>query len=374
MKRIPHMKFTIPIGVLAVLCSTSIALPGSQAQESKTATSRILYFESSSTSRQDTIVITDSDGTNRTTLDTATGSALTADWSRDGCRILYKLGNRSGGNSSISASLYLTIEGRSNPSALAGDVDNTPENGVQSYFSPDGSKIVFVSRSSDIMVVSSDGSGVKKLTDHLYAFQPSWSPDGSKILFMTNGLPHRIRVMNPDGTNLQDIGGGSDAQWSPDGSKIMFVQNQPGHTEIALMRPDGKDVTVLTNGSGVVLHPSWSPDGSKIAFQSVSQDDVSLEVMDVDGTHRTKVADHMVFEAELGWQASWSPDGASLTLSRTPFSMLEMATQMAAKGIQAISFDVYTVGADGTNLRKITNSGMALHPKWSPNATCQQTR
>ena len=56
----------------------------------------------------------------------------------------------------------------SNQRLLAPDVNAGLESDLRSYFAPDGSKIVFVSQS--LMVINSDGSCVRKLTDGLYAF------------------------------------------------------------------------------------------------------------------------------------------------------------------------------------------------------------
>jgi Tol biopolymer transport system component len=365
------MKFTVSAGVLLILVSLSVVRAGSQAPVSKTGMPRILFMESLPTTMQESIVTMDWDGANPAKLATGTGTPLAANWSPDGCRILYRLGVRNNADRSMQGRLFLANADGSNSKEIASDVGRGPENGLQNYFSPDGSKIVFVSRSNDIMVVNSDGSGVKKLTNQLYAFQPSWSSDGTKILFMTNGLPHRIRVVDPDGSNLQDIGGGNEAQWSPDGSKIMFVQVQQTSSAIAVMRPDGTDVKVLTNGSGAVLHPSWSPDGKKIAFIALGQDDLVLEAMDADGSHRSKITDHLLVDLEVGQGPSWSPDGSALAVQRLPFSMKEMGAQMATNGPLSLHVDIYTLGADGANPRKLTSSGINMNPKWSPTPKCK---
>ena len=181
----------------------------------------------------------------------------------------------------------------------------------------------------------------------------------------------RIRVINADGTNFLDIGGGSDARWSPDGSKVVFVKvgfasAEQGHSDIVVMSPDGRNVKVLTGGTGLSLRPAWSPDGSRIAFQTMSQDDVLLEVINADGTNRTKIADHLLFEMERAVEPSWSPDGSRVAFARMPFASGELKT----RGMEAFRFDIYTVGADGSNLKSLTTTGYAAHPIWSPAPKC----
>lgn len=138
--------------------------------------------------------------------------------------------------------------------------DNRTNDGMPAW-SPDGTKIAFISNQSDkyeVWTMNSDGSGRKRLTDlKLLSSLPRWSPDGSKIVFsgqVTGGGGHRfveIFVMNADGSGLQQLtqsglreatgshSGGHDhakeipgwngvPTWSPDGSKILFGSNREG--------------------------------------------------------------------------------------------------------------------------------------------------
>jgi TolB protein len=145
-------------------------------------------------------------------------------------------------------------------------------------------------------------------------------------------------VVNAVGTSLRHIGGGDNAQWSPDGSRITFVSVERGHSHIAVMNSDGKNIKVLTGGSGYALRRSWSPDGSRIAFQAVSDEAVLLELIEADGTRRTNLADHLMFDMSEGGAPSWSPNGSRLAFTRMPGSLSEVA----AKGAQALSFDIST--------------------------------
>jgi Tol biopolymer transport system component len=151
--------------------------------------------------------------------------------------------------------------------------------------------------------MSANGTGLTPLTDAT-AYQadsvaPQWSPDGSKIVFMSSRSPDGTDAMNAyrtyniwrvsaDGTGLVPLtratASGADSlepQWSPDGSKIVFASSRKLDGTDAMnanftyniwrMSADGTGLVPLTtataNGADS-LEPQWSPDGSKIVFNS----------------------------------------------------------------------------------------------------------
>src|SRR3990170_3729031 len=86
----------------------------------------------------------------------------------------------------------------------------------------------------DIYVMNADGSGQTRLTNKPEEEQlPVWSPDGSRIAFISfRDSNTKIYVMNADGsgqarlTDSPAIDG--NAVWSPDGSRIAFESDRGG--------------------------------------------------------------------------------------------------------------------------------------------------
>lgn len=146
-----------------------------------------------------------------------------------------------------------------------------------------------------LRIVNADGSGDVRLTNRA-AFEPAWSPDGSRIAFVTLGA-RDIFLINPDGSGEVNLTRGrSDDEgpaWSPDGSRILFTLgplDQPSKTQIAVMNPDGGDRAILTDHPGLDFEPAWSPDGSKIAFtRSEDTGDSEIYAMNADGSGLTDV-------------------------------------------------------------------------------------
>jgi Tol biopolymer transport system component len=85
--------------------------------------------------------------------------------------------------------------------------------------SPDGSKIALYYADRQIATINSDGSGLATLTDPPTGqrdVSPVWSPDGSKIAFVTWGASVDINVMNSsDGTGKTLISHGYTPDWQP---------------------------------------------------------------------------------------------------------------------------------------------------------------
>jgi len=185
-------------------------------------------------------------------------------------------------------------------------------------WSPSGTKIAFArtppffTENPDVWVMNADGSReIQLTTDPSDDWQPSWSPDGTKIAFVSyRGGYKDIWVMNADGsdsTNLINDSdwdfGDEDPAWSPDGSKIAFVSKREGEIDrsIYVMNTDGSNITRLTTSTGDNAHPSWSPDGTRIAFASNRDGNYDIYIMNADGTNETRVTYDPANESGPSW-------------------------------------------------------------------------
>jgi Tol biopolymer transport system component len=214
-------------------------------------------------------------------------------------------------------------------------------------WSPDGSKIAFVSNrdapvdaayanSYDIYVTNADGTGEPiRITN-----QPgnesdlNWSPDGSKLLYVstadTPAFPNpggdaEIYAMNPDGSGVvsrltDNTASDSTPDWSPDGKEIVFDSNRDGKRAIYKMNADGSGQAKVEyqlpcvydpdpDAGGCVGHsaPVWSPDGTKIAFlvniYSSGYSWALVYTMNPDGTGVSEVP----YASFTGLTFDWAP-------------------------------------------------------------------
>lgn len=175
-------------------------------------------------------------------------------------------------------------------------------------FSPDGTKIAFVSTrdypSPQIYLMNADGSNVVRLTKPPGRnVAPHFFPDGKRIALLsdrnrsTTYGKSQIYTMNIDGSQITSLftpsGDVLALALSPDGLKITFTLAKYegyGQTreapQIYVMNVDGLDAVRLTNTPGRSNASSvFSPDGSKIAFSSNRDGTEQIYLMNADGTN-----------------------------------------------------------------------------------------
>ncbi len=194
------------------------------------------------------------------------------------------------------------------------DVDGTHQqqlttsdsNDYSASWSPDGTKIVFVSErdgSAQLYVMDSSGENQTRITHDIYDdLSPAWSPDGKKILFHSrrNGnidiytlnascIPNPATCDNAQIRLTTDSSPDYNAVWSPDGSRILFVSERDGNPDIYVMNANGQGQTRLTDNPFADFSPAWSPDAKFVLFVSkrITADNPGelpqIYVMDADG-------------------------------------------------------------------------------------------
>lgn len=187
---------------------------------------------------------------------------------------------------------------------------------IDPAWSPDASRIAFTSGrsgSSDVFVMSADGTGTTRLTTTKQNdTHPTWSADGGSIAFARDG---DIWVMDADGSDQRRISDifaeESDPAWSPDGRSIAYVRRTPGTAiqNVWVMRFDGTARRALTKQDGRASTPAWSPDSSRIVFSTNAESEVfELFTIGADGKGLRRVAP----TAGDNFEPSWSPDGSTI--------------------------------------------------------------
>jgi len=185
---------------------------------------------------------------------------------------------------------------------------------VEPRFSPDGSRIAFVSTSFNgrfhiftgrfaggtlLDVQRLTGENRSSLPRYYYSpfdheISPAWSPDGAEILFVSNrghiyGTGGFWRMHAEPGAEAREIhyeetAWKSRPAFSPDGKRLVYASylGQAWH-QLWVMPAEGGDPFPLSYGDFDNVNPRWSPDGSTIAFISNRGGNTSLWMQQVAG-------------------------------------------------------------------------------------------
>jgi Tol biopolymer transport system component len=179
----------------------------------------------------------------------------------------------------------------------------------------------------------------------------------------------------PDGSELSKLtdvpGYDAEATVSPQGDRIVFTSMRDGDLDIYSMNLDGSDVVPLTDRIGYDGGPFYSPDGTMIVYRAHHPTDgteiedyqalladglirpskLEIFVMDADGSNKRSITD--LGAAAFG--PFFLPSGEKIIFS---------SNYGDPKGRE---FDLWMVDLDGDNLERITYSeGFDGFPMWSP--------
>jgi Tol biopolymer transport system component len=255
--------------------------------------------------------------------------------------------------------------------------ESMPDWVVLPTWSGDGKWIAFNHIDEDhasIYVVPSGGGQTKQIavkayrSAYLYDNRLSLSPDGKLLAFASTkkqekgeGEALRIYTVPVEGgpaTLLTDSWTREPA-FSPDGTKLAYVKIRylkPYETrsDVWVMPVQGGPPVQVADMLNRARSPVWSPDGKMIAFLTEpSQNSESKELWIVPVSERgrpvagpTKIGLPNATDDLLG---GWTPEN-------------KIALFFSSPEHEAI----YTVPASGGKATQVTPSGLAFHPRWSP--------
>jgi TolB protein len=141
-----------------------------------------------------------------------------------------------------------------------------------------------------------DGGDVRRLTnDPAKDASSAWSPDGSRILFVSARTgTSELHLVTADCLRVERLTSGADAssdvpRWSPDGSYVAFQIAEGNRYDIGLLRLRDRQQKVLVGTPDNDGSYTWSPDGTRLAYISGRSGAEILHVIDVKSYTSTRI-------------------------------------------------------------------------------------
>ncbi len=243
----------------------------------------------------------------------------------------------------------------------------TDSGGTDGAWSPDGSRIVFTrhwdaegpNEKLALYTIAADGSNPKAFPRAgELVVEPNWFPGGRRIVYLDVGS-RQLHVINADGTGLRTAGvpgpGGDSACVLPGGRRVAFLRSKAGDDAVRAIFVAGlfgRGVKRVTPWGGYADKIDCSPDGKRIVFSKPEFGEpggISANVYTVktDGSGLVQLT-HDAGGTINDGADSWSPDGKKI----------------AYVSNRSGTYEIYTMNADGTHQKRLTNVQDAHLAAW----------
>jgi PKD repeat protein len=222
------------------------------------------------------------------------------------------------------------------------------ENGLDPTFSPDGQTLAFArgGRIRTIPVAGGTAAAVGPTIDDVHGLE--WSPDGTRIVFVTGGSDGvdadlgLLDVASGAVTMLTDTPASDEEHpsWSPDGTRLAYQQSIEDSpvSVVKTMADDGGDVRTVTSEASARSVPVYSPTGARIAYVD---DHGDVTARPVAGGPTEQIGDGLQDASELAWLVKPG------TGNQAPAADFAVTPEFPRAGAPA-TFTASATDADGT--------------------------
>jgi len=236
-------------------------------------------------------------------------------------------------------------------------------------WSPDGTRIAFQRGDSiryDLFVVPATGGEPRQVThDNNMIGGFTWTADSAALIYSSGSgdtMPYlptmRLQQLRLGDGNLRQLTTGEASYLNPDIVKggAVLASRMRLESDIWKFPVDGspadntRRAARLTHQTAHLLTPSAGPGDKEVVFLSDSGGHANLWAIDTENGESRQITRESDPKVAVGVPV-WSPDGRSIAF-------------VYSRGNVGLTFGVWLVNPDGSNLRQVANPG--LGPAWTP--------
>jgi len=372
-------------------------LPGAEMQPTLSPDGRMLVYASAASGNLDLYLLRVG-GDRAIPLTTNPADDSRAAFSPDGERIAFR-SERDGGG--------IFVMG-----ATGESVRRVTDAGFDPAWSPDGRRLAYATEGvldpgsrdalSELWVVEVD-TGKRQRIVESDAVQPAWSRQGDRIAFWANRGGQRDLWTVPAAGGqpvavTQDAATDWSPEWSPDGRWLYFSSDRGGSYNLWRIPVDpGKGTAAgapqpVTTGVRSMAYARLSADGSRLSAMAYERS-YEQAIYAIDPNDPTRLEPRRTLRNPSARWCSLSPDGSQMACStaEAPEDILVLSSdgremrrltsdlakdrvpiwdpsgkRLAFASARSGRWQIWAIGADGSDLRQVTEVGESLLGAWTP--------
>ncbi len=228
------------------------------------------------------------------------------------------------------------------------------------------SRVVYV-QNGTLRVIDSDGANDRAITTSGSALSPQWHPSGNRVVysdFNDNGTQiAQVDIWSRHVTLVRATKRGLNLTpaYTPNGRRIVYTNGGDGPSDLVVT---GADSSVPAQRLSYATHetssPTFSPDGRRMAYISPrvwqgrgtnARLTPQIFTMNADGTGEVQLTPSVAGVRSYRTSPDWSPDGTRVAYMQ-----------------QGGDFQLWTIGVQDRQMRKLTTLGENEDPTWSPDS------
>jgi Tol biopolymer transport system component len=236
-------------------------------------------------------------------------------------------------------------------------------------------RIVFL-RAGSVWMMGPDGEAPEQLTVRSLEapdMGPRVSPDGKNLVYVSaKDGTQRLYLQSMEDMIPTPIteGTDSDPAWSPDGKQLAFMRGDERVSRdlYVMSAEEGAEPRLILKGNDdhpeIAGAPMWAADGKSILLSADRREHLGTSLWRVDLGGGDPIRLTPVRNAAPWTRDRWpdlSPDGKRIVFA---------SNRHASSSDSADDFDVYSIGIDGSGLRRLSEDpGTIAHPVYSSDGT-----